>query len=52
LVRRNAAWIGGAYYSLTEWLTLVGEYAYITSQAQGPNQAIEHAFDLGMFLAF
>jgi hypothetical protein len=52
LVRRNAAWIGGAYYSLTDWLTLVGEYAYITSQAQGPNQAIEHAFDLGMFLAF
>jgi predicted porin len=52
LVRRNAAWIGGAYYSLTDWLTLVGEYAYVTSQAQGGNQAIEHSFDVGTFLAF
>ncbi|MFN1222478.1 hypothetical protein, partial [Enterococcus faecium] len=33
LVRRNESEVVGAYYTLTDWLTLVGEYAHTSSKA-------------------
>ncbi len=52
LVRRNAATIGGAYYSLTDWLTLVGEYAHVQDH-NNANQAVDqNVFTAGTILFF
>jgi predicted porin len=52
LVRRNEAWIGAAYYSLTEWLTLVGEYAHVASHSHGGTEANENTFSAGGIVFF
>jgi hypothetical protein len=47
LVSVNEAEIGAGYYSLTDWLTLVGEYAHTTSLSHGSAKANADAFTLG-----
>jgi predicted porin len=47
LVSHNEAYIGGAYYQLTDWLTLVGEYAHVRALSHGPNQANEDSYTVG-----
>lgn len=52
LVRSNSKITGGAYYSLTKNLTLVGEVTNVTakSHAGGKNEALN--FNIGTFLSF
>lgn len=52
LVRSNSKITGGAYYSLTKNLTLVGEVTQVTSKAHigGKNEALN--FNVGTFLSF
>jgi hypothetical protein len=52
LVSLNEAEIGASYYSLTDWLTLVGEYAHTTSLSHGPAKANADAFTLGAILFY
>jgi len=52
LVARNEAEIGGLYYSLTDWLTLVGEYAHTHSKAHGPASTDANAFTGGGIIFF
>lgn len=52
LVARNEAEIGAAYYSLTDWLTLVGEYAHTHSHAHGPVSNDANAFTGGGIIFF
>ena len=47
LVSRNEAAIGASYYSLTDWLTLVFEYAHTTSLSHGTAKANADAYTLG-----
>jgi len=52
LVRSNSKITGGAYYSLTKNLTLVGEVSSVTAKSQngGKNEAMN--FNVGTFLSF
>ena len=52
LVRRNEAYIGAGYYSLTDWVTLVGEYAHQEDKSHGPNKASSDAFTAGAILFY
>lgn len=52
LVARNTAYIGAAYYSLTDWLTLVGEYAHTHSGSHGGITADANAFTAGGIIFF
>ncbi len=52
LVRRNEAEIGAAYYSLTDWVTLVGEYAHQESKSHGPFETTSNAFTAGAILFY
>ena len=52
LVRTNESEIGGVYYSLTKWLTLVGEYAHVQARARNRNTATENSFTAGGILFF
>ena len=52
LVRRNAATIGAAYYSLTDWMTLVGEYAHVQSHHHAGDGVDQNVFTAGTILFF
>ena len=52
LVRRNEAEIGALYYSLTDWVTLVGEYAHQESKSHGPLETTSNAFTAGAILFY
>ncbi|MBB2191512.1 porin [Gluconacetobacter azotocaptans] len=52
LVRRNESEIGAVYYSLTDWLNLVCEYAHTQSDAHGPNSASDNTASGGAILLF
>jgi predicted porin len=52
LVRRNEAEVAGAYYSLTDWVTLIGEYAHQTSKSHGPLGVSSNAISAGAILFY
>ena len=52
LVRRNESETGGAYYSWTQWLTLVGEYTHTDSKSHGPNQSSADSVSAGAILFY
>jgi len=52
LVRRNESEVAAGYYTLTDWLTLVGEYAHETDHAHGGNSANSNAFTTGAILFY
>jgi len=52
LVRRNEAEVGAAYYTLTDWVTLVGEYAHQEDKSHGPNSATSDAVTAGAILFY
>jgi predicted porin len=52
LLKRNSSVVGGAYYSLTKSVTLVGEFIDTKSQAWDSNSATEKDFALGGILFF
>ena len=52
LVRRNDSWVGGVYYSLTDWMTLVGEYAHTRSKAQAGFYNRQNNFSGGTIIFF
>ena len=52
LVRRNEAYIGAAYYTLTDWVTLVGEYAHEEAKSHGPLSTTSNAFTAGAILFY
>ena len=52
LVRRNDAYVGAAYYSLTDWVTLVGEYAHEEAKSHGPLSVTSNAITAGAILFY
>ena len=52
LVRRNESEIGAGYYTLTDWMTLVAEFAHTTSKSHGPDQADDNTVSLGTIVFF
>ncbi len=52
LVRRNAATIGAGYYSLTDWLTLVAEYAHVQAHNNAGDGIDQNVFTAGTILFF
>jgi hypothetical protein len=52
LVRRNESETGGAYYSMTDWLTLVGEYTHTESKSHGPNASSANSVSAGAILFY
>jgi hypothetical protein len=52
LVRRNAATIGAGYYSLTDWMTLVGEYAHVQAHNNAGAGIDQNVFTAGTILFF
>ncbi|MFT9063368.1 MAG: porin [Acetobacter persici] len=52
LVRRNQSEVGAAFYSLTDWLNLVAEYAHTESAAHGPNKESDNSASGGVILLF
>ena len=52
LFRRNASEIGAGYFTLTDWVTLVAEYAHETATSHGTNQAHSNAFTAGAILFY
>ena len=52
LVRRNEAYVGAGYYNLTDWVTLVGEYAYQEAKSHGPASTTSNAFTAGAILFY
>lgn len=52
LLDKNFSWVGQARYSLTSWMTLVGEYIHTGANAQGGNRARSDAVAVGGILFF
>jgi hypothetical protein len=52
LARRNESETAGAYYSMTAWLTLVGEYTHTDSHAHGPNSSAANSVSAGAILFY
>jgi hypothetical protein len=52
LVRRNESETAGAYYSWTNWLTLVGEYTHTDSKSHGPNSSTANSVSAGAILFY
>lgn len=52
LVRSNTSWYGQVRYSLTDWVTLIGEYVQTRSHAHNGNRAVSNAIGAGAVLAF
>ncbi|WP_256127009.1 porin family protein, partial [Ameyamaea chiangmaiensis] len=52
LVRRNQSEVGAGYYNLTDWLTLMAEYAHTESAAHGPNHNKDNTVSAGAALFF
>lgn len=52
LVRRNQSEVGAVYYSLTDWLNLVGEFAHTSSAAHNGNHNSDNSGSAGVILLF
>lgn len=52
LVDTNSSWVGQARYSLTSWVTLIGEYVHTKAEAHNGNEAESDAIALGGILFF
>jgi hypothetical protein len=52
LVRRNESETAGAYYSLTNWLTLVGEYTHTDSHSHGDPSSSANSVSAGAILFY
>jgi predicted porin len=52
LVRRNESYIGAGYYTLTDWMTLVAEYAHTESKSHGPSATDDNTVSLGTIVFF
>jgi hypothetical protein len=52
LVSRNEGEVGGVYYSLTDWVTLVGEYAHTDSKSHGPLANSANSLSAGAILFY
>jgi hypothetical protein len=52
LVRRNESETGGAYYAMTDWLTLVGEYTHTDSHSHGTNSSAANSVSAGAILFY
>jgi len=52
LVRRNEAYVAAGYYTLTDWVTLVGEYAHQQSKSHGPDSVTSNAVTAGAILFY
>jgi predicted porin len=52
LVRRNEAYVAAGYYTLTDWVTLVGEYAHQQSKSHGTLSTSADAVTAGAILFY
>ncbi|MFC4312817.1 porin [Steroidobacter flavus] len=52
LVKKNDKYTGGVYYSLTENLTLIGEYSKIKAESHNGIKNESDNFNLGAYLSF
>lgn len=52
LMRRNESEVGGVYYAMTDWLTLVGEYAHTDSKSHGPDSSSANSVSAGAILFY
>lgn len=52
LVRRNQSEVGAAYYQMTDWLTVVGEYSHTSSSAHGGSKESDNTASGGVMLMF
>lgn len=52
MVRRNQSEVGAVYYNLTDWFTLVGEYAHTESDAHGIAHESDHTMSAGAMMTF
>jgi len=52
LLRKNSSWVGQARYSLTGWVTLIGEYISTTARAHNGNEAQSDTVAAGAILFF
>lgn len=52
LVDTNSSWVGQVRYSLTSWVTLIGEYTHSKAKAHSGNEASSDALALGGILFF
>jgi len=52
LVRRNESETAGAYYNLTDWVTLVAEYTHADSHAHGPYEISADSASAGAILFY
>lgn len=52
LVRRNESEVGAVYYTLTDWMTLVGEYAHTTAKSHSEGSASDNTISLGTIVFF
>lgn len=52
LVRRNEKYTAGVYYSLTENLTLIGEYSDIKARSHNNIENKSNNFNIGAYLSF
>jgi hypothetical protein len=52
LLRRNTSETAGAYYNLTGWVTLVGEYTHTTSTSHGGNESQANSLSAGAILFY
>ncbi|MBS1063207.1 porin [Gluconobacter wancherniae] len=52
MVRRNESEVGALYYNLTDWMTIVGEYAHTKSDSHGPNKEDDSTISAGAMMTF
>lgn len=52
LVRRNQSEVGAAYYQMTDWLTVIGEYSHTSSAAHGGGKESDNTASGGVMLMF
>ncbi|MFT8417484.1 MAG: porin [Acetobacter sp.] len=52
LVRRNQSEVGAAYYQMTDWLTVIGEYSHTSSAGHGGNKESDNTASGGVMLMF
>ncbi|GBR40809.1 hypothetical protein AA101099_2284 [Neoasaia chiangmaiensis NBRC 101099] len=52
MVRRNESEVGAAYFTLTDWLTLMAEYAHTRSAAHGPDHNSDNTVSAGAAIFF
>lgn len=52
LVKTNSSYVGQLRYSLTSWVTLIGEYVHSKAEAHSGNQASSDALAMGGILFF